>query len=167
MLSSGLLCRFKSQAIRSDELRGAQAMPCSNVKSGRLFAISEQLRTAAMLPLLAFGLSAGSARAQSADQEVFATPTNDVECTYTLSAGPELSCDRFGSRHLRFVLGPTGHAHIFSAPADDECCSTETVLQSGMTWSQGAFTCQYRPNGLACERDGHGFLIGKKVVVAY
>lgn len=136
-------------------------MVCSNVKSGRLFAGNERLRTAAMLPFLAFDLSLHSARAQ------FAPLVVTLNGTYTPSAGPELSCHRFGSRHLRFVLGPAGHAQIFSMPTDEECCSTENVLEPGMTWSQGSFTCQYRRYALTCERDGHGFHIGKKVVVAY
>jgi hypothetical protein len=142
-------------------------MVCSNAKSGKLFVGSERLRRTATLLLLAFSLSAGSARAQCADQELFATPTNDVECTYRPSPDPELSCERFGSRHLRFVLGPTGHAHMFSVPTDEECCSTENVLEPGMTWSQGSFICHYGRNGLTCKRDRHGFHIGKKVVMAY
>jgi hypothetical protein len=54
-------------------------MVCSNVKSGRLFAGNERLRTAAMLPFLAFGLSLDSARAQFADEEIFATPSSNIE----------------------------------------------------------------------------------------
>jgi hypothetical protein len=54
-------------------------MVCSNVKSGRLFAGNERLRTAAMLPFLAFGLSLDSARAQFADEEIFATPSRNIE----------------------------------------------------------------------------------------
>jgi len=53
-------------------------MVCSNVKSGRLFAGNERLRTAAMLPFLAFGLSLNSARAQFADEEIFATPSSNI-----------------------------------------------------------------------------------------
>jgi hypothetical protein len=36
-----------------------------------------------------------------------------------------------------------------------------------MTWSQGPFVCRYVRNELTCERERHGFRIGRKVVVAY
>jgi len=105
--------------------------------------------------------------AQLVEQDVFTTASYDVECTFARSGGPELSCDRFGERHLRLVLGPTGHAHILTVSSAEGCCSTEKVLEPGMTWSQGPFVCRYARNDLTCERERHGFRIGRKVVVAY
>jgi hypothetical protein len=123
------------------------------------------LRTAAFM-LLVFSLRGAPARAQSTVQEVFATAPIDVECTFIPSA-EELSCDRFGARHLRLVLGPSGYGQMFTVLSDEACCSTETVLELGRTWSQGPLICQYALNGLSCEREGHGFHIGKNIVVAY
>src|SRR4051794_23241774 len=79
-------------------------MACSNVRSRRLSAGSDRLRK---MSLLALFLSAvpGSGRAQSVEQDVFTTASYDVECTFAQSDGPELSCDRYGERHLRLVLG--------------------------------------------------------------
>jgi hypothetical protein len=70
-------------------------------------------------------------------------------------------------RHLRFVLGATGHAHMLTVASTEGCCSTEKVLEAGMTWSRGPFVCRYVRNELTCEREQHGFRIGRKVVVAY
>jgi hypothetical protein len=120
-----------------------------------------------LLLVLFLSVLPGSARAQLVEQDVFTTPSYDIECTFAQSGGPELSCERFGERHLRLVLGPTGHAHILSVSSAEGCCSTEKVLEPGMTWSRGAFVCRYARNDLTCERERHGFRIGKKVVVAY
>ena len=59
------------------------------------------------------------AGAQVADPEVFATSAGDVECTFTCSTEPELSCQRFGPTHRRLVLGPIGYAQLFDiAPGE-------------------------------------------------
>jgi hypothetical protein len=142
-------------------------MACSNVRSRKLSAGSERLQKIALFALFPFVLGPGSTVAQPVDPDVFTTPAFDIECTFAPLAGPELSCERFGERHLRFVLGPTGHAHIFTVSSEDGCCSTENVLEPGMTWSQGPFICRYARSGLTCEREGHGFRISKRVVVAY
>jgi hypothetical protein len=142
-------------------------MAYSNVRSRRSSVGSEWLRKIVLSAALLFVLEPGSGRAQIADREIFTSPAYDVECTFVPSAGPELSCERFGERHLRFVLGPTGPAHIFTVPSDEGCCTTESVLEPGMTWSQGAFICHYARNALTCQRERHGFRIGKRVVVAY
>jgi len=141
-------------------------MACSNVRSRRFCAGSDRLREMLLLVLFLSAVP-GSARAQLVEQDVFITPSYDVECTFAQSGGPELSCDRFGERHLRLVLGPTGHAHILTVSSAEGCCSTEKVLEPGMTWSKGPFVCRYARNDLTCERERHGFRIGKKVVVAY
>ena len=83
-------------------------------------------------------LIATSARAQFVEEEVFVTPSMKIECTFR-PAGPELSCDRFGPRHLRLVLGPSGVAQMFSVAADDECCGADNVLDFGMTWSRAVY----------------------------
>ena len=142
-------------------------MFCLNVRSRRLSAESELLQKIALFALFLFVLGRGSTVAQPVYPNVFTTPAYDIECTFAPLAGPELSCERFGERHLRFVLGPTGHASIFIVSSEDGCCSTENVLDPGMTWSQGPFVCRYARSGLTCERERHGFRIGKRVVVAY
>jgi hypothetical protein len=142
-------------------------MACSNERSRRSFAGDERYRRAAAAFFLSsLLLVAASASAQFAEQEVFATPSMEIECTFT-SAGPELSCDRFGPRHLRFVLGSSGPAHMFNVTSDEECCTAENVLEFGMTWSQGPFTCRWARSGLICNREHHGFHIGKRIVMAY
>jgi hypothetical protein len=119
------------------------------------------------LPLFCFfSLAVASARAQFAE-DVFTTPSYDIECTFRPSAGPELSCDRFGPRHLRFFLSADGPGHMFTVLSDEGCCSTHNVLEPGMTWSQPPFVCRYGRNGLTCERERHGFRIDRKIVVAY
>jgi hypothetical protein len=142
-------------------------MAYSNVRSRRLSAGSDRLRK--MMPFVLFlsGWNPGSAQAQLVEQDVFTTASYDVECTFARSGSPELSCDRFGERHLRFLLGATGHAHILTVASTEGCCSTEKVLETGMTWSRGPFVCRYVRNELTCERERHGFRIGRKVVVAY
>jgi hypothetical protein len=141
-------------------------MACSNGRSRRSWAGNRRHgRRAAFFLCLSF-LILASARAQFV-ADAFATPSTDIECTFTPAAGPELSCDRFGPRHLRLVLGRSGPAHMFSVTSDEECCTTENVLELGMTWSQGPFTCHSARNGLTCNREGHGFHIGRKVVIAY
>ena len=142
-------------------------MACSNVRSRRLSAGSERLQKVSLFALFLFVLEPGSTAAQPVDPDVFTTSAYDVECTFAPLAGPELSCERFGERHLRFVLGPTGHAHIFTLSSDEGCCSTENVLEPGMTWSQGPFVCRYARSVLSCDRERNGFRIGKRVVVAY
>jgi hypothetical protein len=101
-------------------------MAYSNVGSRRLSAGSDRLRK--MMPFVLFlsGWTPGSAHAQLVEQDVFTTASYDVECTFARSGGPELSCDRFGERHLRFVLGPTGHAQILTIPSTEGCCSRTT-----------------------------------------
>jgi hypothetical protein len=141
-------------------------MACSNARSRKLSAGSERLGKTAILALFLFALDAASAHAQFVE-DVFTTPSYDIECTFRPSAGPELSCDRFGPRHLRFLLSSDGPGHMFTVPSDDRCCSTDNVLEPGMTWSQPPFVCRYGRNGLTCERERHGFHIDKKVVVAY
>jgi hypothetical protein len=141
-------------------------MACSNVRSRKLCAGSERLGETAILALFFFALAAASARAQFVE-DVFTTPSYDIECTFKPSAGPELSCDRFGPRHLRFVLGSEGPGHMFTVLSDEGCCSTDNVLEPGTTWSQPPFVCRYGRNGLTCERERHGFHIDKKIVVAY
>jgi hypothetical protein len=140
-------------------------MAYSNVRS-RFSAGSDRVREMLLLVLF-LSAASGSACAQFVEQEVFTTPFYDVECTFARSGSPELSCERFGERHLRLVLGPTGHAHILTVSSAEGCCSTEKVLEPGMTWSKGPFVCRYARNDLTCERERHGFRIGKKVVVAY
>jgi hypothetical protein len=110
-------------------------------------------------------------------QMVFVTPSLNIQCKFapagvsgtylSLSGGPELSCDRFGPRHLRLVLGPAAAAHLFSVVDDEDCCEADNLLDYGMTWSEGPFTCHSAPKGLSCNREDHGFYIGKKLVVAY
>ena len=121
--------------------------------------------TVALALLLCLGLH--STRAQVADQEVFATSAGDLECTFTLSPEPELSCQRFGPRPLQFVLGPTGYAQLFDITPGEAHHFAKSVVEPGKVWSQGPFTCRQLPQGLTCEREGHGFHIGKSVVVAY
>jgi len=121
--------------------------------------------TSPLALLLCLGLH--SARAQVADQEMFATSPADVECTFTFSTEPELSCERFGPRHLRVVLGPTGYAQLFDIAPGEAHGFAKRVVEPGMLWSQGSFTCLQLPGGLTCEREGHGFHIGKSVVLAY
>jgi hypothetical protein len=121
--------------------------------------------TGALALLLCLGQH--SARAQVADEEVFATSTGDVECTFTLSTEPELSCERFGPRHLRLVLGPTGYAQLFNLAPSEAHRFAKSAVEPRELWSQGSFTCHQLPQGLTCEREGHGFHIGKSVVVAY
>jgi hypothetical protein len=127
---------------------------------------NERLRKTAAFVLPLALLIATSARAQFVEEEVFVIPSMKIECTFR-PAGSELSCDRFGPRHLRFVLGPSGVAQMFSVAADDECCGADNVLDFGMTWSQGPFTCHSARSGLICSREEHGFSIGKKVVMVY
>ena len=110
-------------------------------------------------------------------QMVFVTPSMNVQCKFApagvsgtylpLSGGPELSCDRFGPRHLRLVLGPAAAAHLFNVVDGGDCCEADNLLDYGMTWSEGPFTCHSAPKGLSCNREDHGFYIGKKVVMAY
>src|SRR3954463_4154507 len=99
------------------------------------------LRAAAITGALALLLCPGqhSARAQVVDQEVFATSAGDVECTFTFSTEPELSCERFGPRHLRFVLGPTGYAQLFDIAPGEAHGFVNSVLEPGKVWSQGSF----------------------------
>src|SRR3954470_12624212 len=103
-------------------------MAYSNVRSRRLFAGSDRLRNMLLLVLF-LSVLPGSARAQLVEQDVFTTPSYDIECTFAQSGGPELSCERFGERHLRLVLGPAGHAHILTVSSAEGCCSTEKVLE--------------------------------------
>ena len=142
-------------------------MGYSKGRSRRLSAGSEWLQKIAPFALILLVLESASTGAQPIVPDVFTTPGYDVECTFSPLAGPELSCERFGERHLRFVLGPTGPAHMITVSSEDGCCSTENVLEPGMTWSQGLFICRYARNGLTCERERNGFRIGKRVVVAY
>jgi hypothetical protein len=56
---------------------------------------------------------------------------------------------------------------MLTVASTEGCCSTEKVLEAGMTWSRGPFVCRYVRNELTCGREQHGFRIGRKVVVAY
>jgi hypothetical protein len=80
--------------------------------------------------------------------------------------GPELSCNRFGPRHLRLILVPR-LPNLFTVVDDEDCCEADNLLDYGMTWSAGPFTCHSTPKGLSCNREDHGFYIGKKVIMAY
>jgi hypothetical protein len=90
-------------------------MAYSNVRSRKFSAGSDRLRKMLLLVLFLSAMP-GSPRAQLVEQDVFTTPSYDVEGTFALaqSGDPELSCDRFGERHPRFVVGATGHAHILT-----------------------------------------------------
>jgi hypothetical protein len=141
-------------------------MAYSNERSKKPLGTNERLRKTAAFVLPLALLIATSARAQFVEEEVFVIPSMKIECSFR-PAGSELSCDRFGPRHLRFVLGPSGVAQMFNVAADDECCDADNVLDFGMTWSQGPFTCHSARSGLICSREEHGFSIGKKVVMVY
>jgi len=145
---------------------GITTMAYSNERSKKPWGTNERLRKTAAFVVHVALLIATSARAQFVEGEVLVTPSMKIECTFR-PAGPELSCDRFGPRHLRLVLGPSGVAQMFSVAADDECCGADNVLDFGMTWSQGPFTCHSARSGLICSREEHGFSIGKKVVMVY
>jgi|GraSoiStandDraft_4_1057263.scaffolds.fasta_scaffold206108_2 hypothetical protein len=132
-------------------------MPAFDVRAGPI--------TGALALLLCLGQH--SAGAQVADPEVFATSAGDVECTFTFSTEPELSCERFGPTHRRLVLGPTGYAQLFDIAPGEAHGFAKSVLEPGEVWSQGSFVCRQFPQGLTCQREGHGFHIGKSVVVAY
>lgn len=132
-------------------------MPPFNVRAARI--------TVALALLLCLGQQ--SARAQVSDHEVFATSEGEVECTFKFSTEPELSCERFGPRHLLFILGPSGYAQLLDIAPGEAHGFAKSLGEPGKLWSQGSFTCRQMPQGLTCEREGHGFHIGKSVVLAY
>ena len=157
-------------------------MVCSHGRLGRSSEKDKRLRRRATF-LIPIALLAPPASAQlvpfpaTAGQVVFITPSMNIQCTFMparqtgtyflSSSGPELSCDRFGPRYLRFVLGPIGPAHLFSVVADEDCCGADNMLDFGMTWSEEPFTCRSAQKGLGCNREGHGFYISKTVVLPY
>ena len=109
-----------------------------------------------------------SAHAQLVEQDVFTTASYDVECTLARSGVPELSCDRFVVKGTFFsFLVPRG---MTESPGPfhplRDAVRPKKVLEPGMTWSRGPFVCRYVRNELTCEREQHGFRIGRKVVVA-
>jgi hypothetical protein len=87
-------------------------MACSNARSGRLSAVSDRSgKTAGLALLFLFVLAAPSARAQFVE-DVFTTPSYDIECTFTPSAGPELSCDWAEAPTLRSCF-EWPRAHVY------------------------------------------------------
>jgi len=56
------------------------------------------------------------------------------------------------STHLRLVLGAAAAAHLFNVDDGEDCCEADNLLDYGMTWSEGPFTCHSAPKGLSCNR---------------
>jgi hypothetical protein len=109
--------------------------------------------------------------------ERFVMPSGNIGCTYIpeggtevyqpADGGPELSCDRIEPEYLRATLGRSGKASVRSNVDDQGCCSGETTVPYGQTWSAGPFTCFSERTGLTCERDdGHSFLLSRARVRA-
>jgi len=107
-------------------------MPPFNVRAARI--------TVALALLLSLGQQ--SARAQVSDHEVFATSEGEVECTFKFSTEPELSCERFGPRHLLFILGPSGYAQPLDIASGEAHGFAKSLVEPGKLWSQGSFTCR-------------------------
>lgn len=112
-----------------------------------------------------------------AEQEEFVMPSGNIGCIYTpaggtqtyqpADGGPELSCDIIAPRYVRATLGRAGAATINRAVGDPSCCSAGPVLEYGVTWSGGPFSCISERTGLSCRReDGHAFVLSRASISA-